>query len=351
MQIKELTGERAWRTYTGGKLLDILHKKENSSDSHYPEEWMFSTTIARNSGREDIVEGLSYLKNENKLFVDFIKENPKVLGEKHIQKWGVNLGVLVKLIDSEERLTIQVHPNNQKAKELFNSKFGKTESWHILDTREEKSYIYLGFKEGISKEKFKEYFIEQDLNAMLNCLNKIEVKKGETYLVKGGVPHAIGAGCLILEVQEPTDYTIRVEKTTPSGFVIDDKMCHQGLGFERMFECFDFIDYSEKEIRNNFQMKETEISFEDGRKVNEIITYKDTSCFSLMRLMINNKIKIEKNETYTCLYVISGIGKIEDDLQEIKLEKNVQIFIPANKEFNILGEKLNILLIKGPNVK
>ncbi len=51
----------------------------------------------------------------------------------------------------------------------------------------------------------------------LDCLHKFEVKAGVTYLMKGGVPHAIGAGCLLIEVREPTDYTIRTERTTPRG--------------------------------------------------------------------------------------------------------------------------------------
>ena len=113
---------------------------------------------------------------------------------------GGNLGILVKLIDSNERLTIQVHPNNQKAKELFNSEFGKTESQHILATRDKETFIYLGFKKGISKEYFIKCFKEQKIDEMLNCLNKIKVKSGETYLVKGGILHAIGSGCLILEI-------------------------------------------------------------------------------------------------------------------------------------------------------
>ena len=130
--MEELTGERTWRTYIGGKLLDILQEKIKPEDNHFPEEWMFSTTRARNSGREEIVEGLSYIKNSNKTFLEYIKNSPYILGEKHVKRWGENLGVLVKLIDSNERLTIQVHPNNKKAQELFNSQFGKTEAWHIL---------------------------------------------------------------------------------------------------------------------------------------------------------------------------------------------------------------------------
>lgn len=346
--MKLLSGERAWRTYIGGKLLDILHGEKEPKDTHFPEEWMFSTTRARNSGRENIVEGLSYLKNTNITFLDYLKTNPEVLGKKHIEKWGENLGVLVKLIDSNERLTIQVHPNNQKAEELFNSKFGKTESWHILETREEETFIYLGFKKDISKEYFIKCFKEQRLDDMLECLNKIKVKAGETYLVKGGVPHAIGSGCLILEVQEPTDYTIRVEKTTPSGFKIDDFMCHQGLGFEKMFECFEFEGLTEDEVRKKYQMKERKIDLNENVIEKKIITYDETPCFNLTKLNILGEYDLTNKDTYTCLYVVSGNGKIVSEENEIDICKNSQVFISAEEVIKIYGDSLEILLIKGP---
>ena len=341
--MKLLSGERAWRTYIGGKLLDILHGEKEPKDTHFPEEWMFSTTRARNSGRENIVEGLSYLKNTNITFLDYLKTNPEVLGKKHIEKWGENLGVLVKLIDSNERLTIQVHPNNEKALELFNSQFGKTESWHILGTRGEETFIYLGFKEDFIK-----CFEEQDLDNMLKCLNKIKVKSGETYLVKGGVPHAIGSGCFILEVQEPTDYTIRVEKTTPSGFKIDDMMCHQGLGFEKMFECFNFEGESELEIREKYQMKEEELLKTEGIIKRKIISYDETPCFNLTKLSISDEYEFINENSYSCLYIVSGEGKILNCSEEIEINKNSQVFIKADEKIKILGKNLEILLIKGP---
>ncbi|MCF2698466.1 type I phosphomannose isomerase catalytic subunit [Fusobacterium mortiferum] len=343
--MEELTGERTWRTYIGGKLLDILQEKIKPEDNHFPEEWMFSTTRARNSGREEIVEGLSYIKNSNKTFLEYIKNSPYILGEKHVKRWGENLGVLVKLIDSNERLTIQVHPNNKKAQELFNSQFGKTEAWHILGTREEETFIYLGFKKGITKNYFIKCVEEQNLEKMLECLNKIKVKVDETYLVEGGVPHAIGRGCLILEIQEPTDYTIRVEKITPSGFKIDDVMCHQGLGFKKMFECFTFECFTEEEVRKKYQIK----GLKKQSIEEKIITYDKTPCFSLTKLRINGKYNLIEDESYTCLYIIGGRGKIINKEKEIEILKNSQIFISANENIKIVTtEKLEILLIKGP---
>ncbi len=101
---------------------------------------------------------------------------------------------------------------------MLGSAFGKTESWYILGGREingEKSAIYLGFREGVTEEIWKELFLKQDIQGMLSNLHRFEVNPGDAFIIYGGVPHAIGSGCFLMEVQEPTDYTMRVEKVTP----------------------------------------------------------------------------------------------------------------------------------------
>lgn len=347
MSIVDLTGERVWRTYIGGKGLDIIDKFPSARDDHFPEEWMFSTTVARNSGRENIVEGLSKLKGSEETFQNWLKENGSALGKEHLAKYGNDLGILLKLIDSSERLTVQVHPTDEMAKVLFNSNFGKTECWHVLATRNSDACIYLGFKPGVTKEQFVEYFLKEDNKKMLNCLNKIKVKQGDTILVCGGVPHAIGAGCLIVEIQQPTDYTIRVERTTPSGFRIADFMCHQGLGFDKMFDCFNFEPQTKSEIESKYFKYGEKINFPGGY-YKEIVTYNDTKCFGITSCYLNGEINNDKNNKgYLCLYVISGKGTIKAD-KEIKLEKNSQVFIGANSDFSLVGEDLKFLFFYGP---
>ena len=178
MKIKKLSAERAWRTYIGGCEIDKFHGIENGKDDHFPEEWIMSVTECRNAGREGIVgEGLSRLEENGEFFKDYINSNPeKLLGKRHYDKYGANTGVLVKIIDSAERLSIQVHPDKEKAIKLFNSPFGKTESWHILGGREvqgEKPCIYFGFKKGVTEKHWREVFDSQDIPKMLDCLNKI----------------------------------------------------------------------------------------------------------------------------------------------------------------------------------
>ena len=100
----------------------------------------------------------------------------------------------------------------------FGSDFGKTESWYIIGLREdqeEKPYVLLGFKEGITREIFEELYEKQDIRAMEECCHKIPVSVGDMYLVDAGVPHAVGPGCFLVEVQESSDITVGVRERVP----------------------------------------------------------------------------------------------------------------------------------------
>ena len=250
-----LKSERAWRTYHGGRLIDAMHGDFSAHDSHFPEDWICSTVRAINPGREDVVEGLSRLADSGMTLKDCISADPvAALGADHVARWGESPGVLVKLIDAAERLGVQCHPDREKAHEFFNSPFGKTECWHIVGVRPpvvkglrsdgapavEPSCVYMGFKPGVTEAAWRNVFDRQDIPAMLGMLHRIEVKSGDTFFIEGGMPHAIGAGCLLVEIQEPTDYTFRTEKVTPQGFTIPEKACHYGIGFDNMFKCFHY---------------------------------------------------------------------------------------------------------------
>lgn len=319
---------RVWRTYLGGKLISALHGEE-SEDDHFPEEWLMSTVSARNSGREHITEGISLIAGTDLALADLVEAYPlELLGEKHIKAHGKSLGVLVKLLDSAERLTLQVHPTKEIAKKLFNSEFGKTECWHIIGERQinnEKSCIYIGFKEGVTKEKWKRCFDEQNIPAMLNCLHKIPVKKGDTFIIRGGVPHGIGTGCFLVEIQEPTDYTIRTERTTPSGLKISDFMCHQDLGFDKMFECFTFNGATLEDTISRYKVKpKTEKT--DGYTVKHIIYPDVTDMFALDLIEVSKTFNLNTNGTFCGIYILSGKGTLNGEA----VNKCAHYFIPAS---------------------
>ena len=352
----KLDNPRAWRTYIGGSRISQIHNQKKEIN-HFPEEWIMSLVEARNTGRENITEGLSHLVDYNNLSLkDLIKSNPSYyLGEKHFEKYQDKTGVLVKLIDSAERLTVQVHPNKQKAKELFNSNFGKTECWYILDDKIQDNIIpclYLGFKKGITREKWKELFDKQDIQGMLDLMHKIPVKKGDTVLIKGGLPHAIGQNCFLIEIQEPTDYTIRIERTTPAGFKISDFMCHQGLGFDKMFDCFNYQGMNLDEIKKNYFIP-SQVLFDDhhGNVLTNLIGYDSTNLFKLNRIDVKTKINIQNNnDKFSGLYVLNGNGLAKSQNSKIDLNKGEQIFIPAKVgNFEIQANSpLTIMQFFGP---
>ena len=329
----------AWRTYIGGSQIDAIHGIKNAEDTNFPEEWMISTVRARNTGREDIVEGISMVSGTDVSLADLVSEHAEtLLGKKHFEKYGANLGVLCKIIDAAERLTIQVHPTKPKARELFSSDYGKTECWHILGGREidgEKPCIYFGFKEGITREYWKEVFDTQNIPAMLSCLHKFEAKKGDTFFIEGGVPHCIGAGCLLVEIQEPTDYTIRTERVTPKGLQVADGMCHQGLGFDKMFDCFTYKGYSEEKTLEKWRVT---------KAGNSILGYDRTDMFSLEEWNIDGEELFASGGVFSGIYVLEGEGMLDNQ----PLRPGSQYFVGASCDGFIISGKLKILRFYGP---
>ena len=116
-------------------------------------------------------------------------------------------------LDSAIRLHLQVHPNSAFARRFLGSPSGKTEAYHVLATRPEvaQPYIYLGFQRPPSRDALRRMIESQDIAALEACFDKIPVRPGETYLVPGGVPHALGEGLFLVEIQEPTDLVVRFE--------------------------------------------------------------------------------------------------------------------------------------------
>ena len=363
-QFIRLDSPRAWRTYTGGYRLDELHRLPNPKVSQFPEEWIMSLVNARNTGREDIVdEGLSHVvdpKYENITLKELINQDPSgFLGQQFYKENGETTGVLVKLIDASERLTVQVHPTKAKAEVLFNSKFGKTECWYILDDKEidgVKPYLYLGFKKGITREIWKELFDKQDIQGMLSWMHRVEVKKGDMVIIKGGLAHAIGQSCFLVEIQEPTDYTVRIERITPKGLKISDFMCHQGLGFDKMFDVFEYVGYSLEEIKENFFVKPIEKYSGLNEKITTLIGYDTTDLFELEKIDIPSKssIDIPGSKSFSGLYILKGQGKLISKDSQVDINAPEQYFIPSKlgdwKIENTSESNLEILHFKGPKL-
>ncbi len=113
--------------------------------------------------------------------------------------------ILIKLIDAEKNLSVQVHPDNEYALRV-EGEYGKTECWYILDCNEGAELIY-GFKEPISSAEFRARIAD---NTFLDVVNKVKVKKGDLFFIEAGTLHAIGGGILLAEIQQNSNTTYRV---------------------------------------------------------------------------------------------------------------------------------------------
>jgi mannose-6-phosphate isomerase len=122
---------------------------------------------------------------------------------------GRPLPLLIKLIDARETLSLQVHPDEQAAEEIGAGAVPKTEAWHVL-WAEPGGAIYYGARPGVSTERLLEACESGDPAEVESVLNKFPVTLGDTIFVPAGTVHAIGAGVVLYEVQQPSDTTYRI---------------------------------------------------------------------------------------------------------------------------------------------
>jgi mannose-6-phosphate isomerase len=225
VQPRRVTPTRVYRFYRGGLLIDRM-RGEPESDTEYPEDWVGSVTHASNPGRDEPFAGLSRLE-DGSLLRDLIAADP--------QGWlgpaaaTGTPGVLVKLLDAAERLPVHFHPDREFAGAHLGSSFGKTEAWIVLATREAQSEVWIGMREPVDPATYRSWIERQDRKRLLESLQRVPVTAGDTIFVPAGTPHAIGAGALIAELQEPTDFSIVCEW---EGYPIAASDSHLGLGWD-----------------------------------------------------------------------------------------------------------------------
>lgn len=161
-----------------------------------------------------------------------------LVGDTVFEKFAYEFPLLIKIIEAKENLSVQVHPNDEIAKERHNAR-GKTEIWYILDTENEAKLIS-GFSKNISQNEF---FKAVENEALNNLLNIVETKPGEVYYMPAGRVHSLCAGNLILEIQQSSDITYRIYDFGRKG-----RELHLDLAA-------DVIDYSKTKYLNTFFSK------------------------------------------------------------------------------------------------
>ncbi|MBT2494921.1 carbohydrate kinase [Microbacterium sp. ISL-59] len=219
--IRLASNRPAERFYRGGARISAF-RGERESAPREPEDWVGSTTTIRG----EQVLGLTTLP-DGTILRDAIAEDPvSWLGSVHAERWGADTRLLVKLLDAGQRLPVHAHPHDDFAASHLGRAHGKAEAWYIL----EGGTVHVGLREETTVEALADLVSRQDVTALLGLLHEVEVRPGDVVWVPPGELHAIGAGVLLLELQQPEDLSILLEW---DGFAIDGPgEGHLGLGFD-----------------------------------------------------------------------------------------------------------------------
>ncbi len=313
---------RVGRVYRGGKLFHGFFG-DPAEDGLLPEEWVASTVRALNREPRSESEGISRVQGTELLFSRLVTDHPQeTLGGRS------ELGILVKVLDSAIRLPAQTHPTKEFACAHFDSPHGKTEMWLVLGTRRGAS-LYYGLKEGVGREDLRRASraSAEDREALPRLLNRVPARKGDVYLIPAGVAHAIGAGCLILEVQEPTDFTIQPEAWC-GDYRLNPYEMTLGLDEETALDCFDYtrlvgaraLEAGRKRPRAGLRTRTL--------SVERLIDAEDTPDFAVNRIRLaRGEVALERAPAVHV--VTGGSGRIRHDGFSRPLARGDYFFLPA----------------------
>jgi mannose-6-phosphate isomerase len=225
------------RFYQGGSRISEF-RGEPPSLPNTPEDWVGSTTSVR--GNSPV--GMTRLP-DGQLLADTISADPSAwLGARHVEKYGDDTMLLVKLLDAGQRLPVHAHPDGDFAKRHVSSAHGKAEAWYILSP----GAVYLALTRAVSLAELRAVVVKQDSDEMLGLLHELSVEPGDCVFVPPGILHSIGAGILLAEVQEPEDLSIILEW---KDFDLDGESDgHLGIGFDLALTAVEIHERSAAEV-------------------------------------------------------------------------------------------------------
>lgn len=246
---------------------------------------------------------------------EYIEKNSfSVVTNKEIDRFPL----LIKFIDAEDNLSVQVHPDDNYAMKTANS-LGKTEMWYIIDAKPNSKLVY-GLKNGCTPETLREAIKN---NTVEDQLNYVSVKKGDVFFIPSGLVHAIGAGILLAEIQQNSNITYRLYDYNRKGKDGKPRELH--------------IEDALNVIVNRNQEEMEKIQFSTNAK--NIYSLASCEFFKVDKFNIDGTLQFFTNaESFNSILCISGNGKIEYNSKKYSLTKGDSYFIPANLgEYSISG--------------
>jgi mannose-6-phosphate isomerase len=291
MRPVRLAANQPRQFYRGGAAIADLRGMPATAEFG-PEDWVGSITTQ--FGKE---AGLSPLP-DGTLLRDAVAADPTGwLGAAHAAEFGADTALLVKLLDAGQRLPVHYHPSDAFASDHLSCRHGKTEAWIVVGASGPNPTVHIGFKADADAAVVDNWVTVQDRAAMLDALNAIPVKAGDTVFIPAGLPHAIGEGVFIVELQQPTDFSITIEW---EGFLDGPDSWHLGLGQTIALEALDLSGWSN---RLDTIVKHTA---DDHSSVVDLLPNSDF--FRAQRLHADSPIDLDPS--FAVLIVLDGEGRL-----------------------------------------
>lgn len=298
----------------GGRGFETTLDFQLPTDELYGESWEVSCHQA----------GMSYVENgefKGKSLEDIFKKyGSKLVGEEIVEKYGEKFPLLIKYLDINDKLSVQVHPSDEYALRV-EKEFGKSEVWYVMEASSDAKLI-LGLKKEITPEIYEEKVKRKDFTELFN---EVSVKKGDFIDVKPGVVHGTLEGSiLICEIQQNSDTTYRI-------YDFDREV--DGVKRElHLDKAMDVIQFG----------KDVNISSEDTRKkirvqdatVEELIK---SEYFSVDRLLVEGVFEDEAYKNFKVYSILDGEGTLKSNGVVYEVKKGDTYFVPAKTSVTISG--------------
>jgi mannose-6-phosphate isomerase len=250
-----------------------------------------------------------------------------LVGDKVFDKYGEVFPILVKLIDTRDYLSIQVHPDDELAMKRYGEARGKTEMWHILDA-EADSELISGFRRDINKEIYLQHLENKKLKEILNT---VKVSAGDTFFIPAGRVHAIGSGILLAEIQQTSDTTYRIYDW--------DRMDINGLPRELHTElALDAIDF--KGTANpKIRMEPDPV---------RPVTLVDCPQFTTRLRSFQGKVLLDYGDldSFVILLCIEGGFELTTEKEKVWVKRGEAVLIPAEITFFELTAEKNTKVLE-----
>jgi mannose-6-phosphate isomerase len=313
----ELPPNQLHHFYRGGEAIASF-RGILSTDDHAPEDWVGST--ATMFGADGA--GLSALP-DGRLLRDAIAADPVAyLGPAHTAQHGTDSALLVKLLDAGERLPVHFHPDQAFARNHLGLAHGKTEAWLIVETRGERPTAWLGFREDVDLDVLAGWVDRQDRAILLDALNELTVGPGDCFFVPAGLPHAIGEGVFLVELQEPSDLSVLLEWT---GFDVDGRRDgHLGVGFDVALQNARRAAVRDDELAE--LKRQTAAAPESRPGARTLLPSAASSFFRAERLRPAPAVSLEP--AFSILVVVDGDGRLDTEGGTATLARGESLLVP-----------------------